>query len=94
MSQTSVYKMRIRTDSADNDALMLLNDGELVAILVELSDESHGDVRGHWTIEMTFGLNGIRRPETFASAEDAAKWVSQHICQQPFTLDHGVVELT
>lgn len=93
MSPTSAYKIRIRTDSADSNALMLLDDGELVAILVELADESHGDGRGQWIIETTFGLNPGRRPGPFACAADAANWIGQHICHQPFVLGQHIVEL-
>ncbi|HVF37135.1 MAG TPA: hypothetical protein VNA29_04255 [Sphingomicrobium sp.] len=72
---------------------MLLDGGELVAILVELADESHGEARGQWIVETTFGLNSGRRPGSFACAADAANWISQHICQRPFALDQGIVEL-
>jgi hypothetical protein len=90
---TSAYKIRIRTDSADNNALILLDDGELVAILVELADESHGDACGQWIIESTFGLNPGGRPGPFGSADEAANWISQHICQRRFTLDGDVIQL-
>jgi hypothetical protein len=85
--------MRIRTGSADNNALMLLEHGELVAILVELADESHGDARGQWVIEAVFGLGPGRRPQTFASASDAARWVGEHCCCTPFELTGDIVEL-
>ena len=56
MSRTSVYQSRIRTDSADGNALLLLARGELVAILVALDDEIHGAERHRWTIEKIFGI--------------------------------------
>lgn len=93
MSQTSAYKTRIRTDSADSHALILLNDGELVAILVELADESHGVDRGKWIIETTFGLHPGRRPEPFADAAQAAYWISEQICGRPFDLGSQILEL-
>lgn len=93
VSRTSAYRMRIRTDSADNNALLLLDGGELVAILVELADESHGDARGQWAIETIFGISPGRRPEAFASAQDAARWVSQHVCHKSFDLSKAIVEL-
>lgn len=87
MSRTTVYRLRVRTDSADENALLLLADNELVAILVELADESHGEDRGHWMIEKTFGLGQARVPEIFSSAEDAAGWVADNISNLPFLLD-------
>jgi hypothetical protein len=91
---TSAYKIRIRTDSADNNALMLLDNGELVALLVELADESHGDARGRWAIEAIFGLSPSRHPEAFNSASDAARWIGRYICHKPFELSDDVVELS
>lgn len=86
MSGTSIYHSRIRTDSADTNALLLLADGELVAILVALDDEVHGQDRHKWTIETMFGVGQERAPGSFASAADAADWVSNHICHLPFLL--------
>lgn len=93
VSQTSAYKLQIRTDSADSNAFLLLDGGELVAILVELTDESHGDGRGQWIVETTFGLNPGLWPGYFACAADAADWISEHICHRPFVLDRQIVEL-
>ena len=77
--RTSVYQSRIRTDRAASNALILLAGGELIAILVALDDEVHGDNRHKWTIETIFGIGHKRAPDTFASAADAAAWVSDQI---------------
>ena len=73
---------------------MLLDDGELVAILVELADESHGEDRGKWNVETTFGLNSGHRTEPFANAAAAASWISEHISHRPFDLGSHLVELS
>ena len=89
MLRTSAYRLRLRTDSADDNALILLSDSQLVAIIVELSDESHGDERGKWTVESIFGLGNGRYPRNHASAGDAADWVSDHLGLNRFNLgDH------
>lgn len=93
MSRTSAYRLRIRTDSADDNALILLSDGELVAILVELADESHGDERGKWAVETVFGLQNHRTRGNFVSAGDAADWVSGQGGHHRFTLDDSVEQL-
>lgn len=72
---------------------MLLDDGELVAILIELADECHGDDRGQWIIESTFGVTESRRAGKFGSADEAADWISQHICRRPFALGRDVTEI-
>ena len=88
--RTSAYRLRIRTDSADDNALILLSDSQLVAIIVELADESHGDERGKWTVETIFGLANGRYPRNYASAGDAADWVSDHLGLRPFILGDNV----
>lgn len=85
--------MRIGTGSADDNAILLVVGGQLRAILVELADEGHGDERGKWAIESTFGLQHPRPLENFASAADAAGWVSDHICNEPFLLGEHLTEL-
>ena len=93
MLRTSAYRLRIRTDSADDNALILLSDGQLVAIIVELTDESHGDERGKWTVETIFGLGNNRNPGNYATAGDAADWVSDHIGLNSFILGDSVSQL-
>ena len=93
MSRTSVYQSRIRTDSADTQALILLAGGELVAILVALDDEIHGDDRYKWTIETVFGIGHHRPPHVFPTAADAAAWVSGNVCHLPFRLDDPIPQI-
>lgn len=94
MSLTSAFQMKIRTDSSDENGILLLAGGQLVAILVELADESHGEERGKWAIEATFGVDGRRHPSSFATAADAADWVSNYICEHPFSLSNITAHLT
>lgn len=93
MSRTSVFKIQVRTGSDDKNALLLLEGGELVAILVELADESHGDARGNWVIETTFAPYPGGRPGAFPSAAHAADWISRNVCKWPFILGQDIVEL-
>ena len=93
MSVTSAYRMKIRTGSADDQAILLLAEGALVAILVELADDGHGDDQGRWIVEASFGLDMDKRAGQFASADDAAAWVSGHIGDHPFTLGDGLALL-
>ena len=87
MPRTSAYQARIRTDSGDNQAILLFDDGALVAILVELADVSHGDRRGEWIVESVFGLYQARSRTSFPSASDAAGWVTDNINHRAFVLD-------
>ena len=91
--RTSAYRLRIRTDSADSNALMLLADSELVAILVELADDGHGVDQGRWVIETIFGFHRRGVPTSFASAEDAADWISDQFGHHRFVLGEMVTLL-
>lgn len=93
MARTSAYDLQIGTDSEDANATILLADGALVAVLVELSDESHGDDRGRWVVEATFGLRNGRIPESFPSRESAANWISSNICGAPFLIGNETPRL-
>ncbi len=93
MLPTSAYNVRINTDSTDSNALILLADGALVGVVVELSDECHGTDQGKWAIEAAFGLDMARIPPPFGSAIDAANWLSAHVGCNLFALDGEVMQL-
>jgi len=93
VSRTSAYRVGIATSSDDEKAVLLLADGQLVAILVELADKGHGEQRGNWAIEAIFGLNHDRIPQTFPSATDAAAWISAHVGGQPFMPMGDLIQL-
>lgn len=77
MPRTSSVAMQVRTGSADSNGVLMLLDDQLIAILVELTDEGHGEACGRWALENTFGLFNISAPETFANVEQAWDWVKR-----------------
>ena len=77
MTETSTIAMKVRTGSADANGMLLILDGQLIAILVELTDEIHGQACGRWGLENSFGLFNISAPETFASIAQALDWVTR-----------------
>lgn len=93
MSRMSAYRVRINTHTADNSAIILLADGVLIGVLSELVDECHGPDRGKWAIETVFGIDDRPDGQTFASADDAANWLSSRVAGGPFSLDGQVPEL-
>lgn len=60
---------------ADRNGMLMLLGDQLIAILVELTDEMHGDARGRWALESRFDLLGGSAPEAFGSLEQAWDWV-------------------
>lgn len=89
----SAYKVRINTHTADNSAIILLADGVLLGILSELVDECHAPDQGKWAIETVFGIAEERIPAVFASAGQAANWLSAQVGGGTFNLDGDVPEL-
>lgn len=93
MSSMSAYKVRINTHTADSRAMILLADGVLIGVLIELADDCHGPERGKWVIETAFGIDGQPDGATFASANEAANWLSARVSGGTFNLDGHVPEL-
>lgn len=77
MPRTSTITMQVRTGSADNNGVLMLLDDQLIALLIELTDDVHGPARGRWALESTFGLFNISTPETFANIEQAWDWLTR-----------------
>lgn len=75
MPTTATIDIKVRTGSADENGVLMVFDNQLIAILIELSDEVHGETRGRWALEHTFGLFSISAPETFVSVEQAWDWI-------------------
>jgi hypothetical protein len=94
VSRTSAYRLRVKTDSADSNGILLFDDGELIAILLELADESHGEDRGKWVIETVFSVELNPPRSSFASAEEASIWVMRHFSGRPFMLGPQLVQLS
>lgn len=87
---SSAYPLRVRTGSADNHGLLILVDGELVAVLVELSDDGHEHHQGSWHVEAVFGLDTGRVHDTFPTAQEAADWVCEKAGGVPCQIHPGL----
>jgi hypothetical protein len=75
----------VATGSADKEGTLVLADGQLLAVLVHLADEIHGDDRGAWFLEAGFGnLAGLAC--LFPTLEEAVEWICQRL-----ELDQGPV---
>jgi len=67
------------TGHADHEGQLVLADRQLIAILVRLDDEIHGEDRGLWFLEAGFGpCHGPSHP-TFRDLEDAARWINERL---------------
>lgn len=77
MSQTSTIALQVRTGSGDSNGMLMLMDNQLIAVLVELTDDIHGDARGRWALESTFDLFNPSAPETFVDIDQAWDWIQR-----------------
>jgi hypothetical protein len=72
--------VRIATGSSDEHGVLFFANGHLVAIIVCLTEPSHGSMAGRWFLEARFGiLSYARAPETFCDIDAAEAWLTAHI---------------
>jgi hypothetical protein len=67
--------MKIKTNSNDENSVLVLSDGYLVAIVVRLDDPTHGSAQGRWHLEAHFD----HVPDTdrlFGDLDEAVAWVA------------------
>jgi hypothetical protein len=70
----------VDTGSPDDKGMLVIANGMLVAVLVQLSAPEHKHV-GFWFLEVGLGrLRGLR-PPVFASLPDATRWIRR--CLKP-----------
>lgn len=75
----------IDTGSPDEDGLLVLAEGRLVAVLVRLSDDHEGTYEGAWFLEVGFGkVDGNAHP-VFATLDDAEAWIESRLTSPVLT---------
>ena len=75
----SLQPVRVKTGKDDEDGLLVLVDGSLVALLVQLSGEEQGELIGSWFLEVGFGPYATTQPPVFPSLVEAQAWIEQHV---------------
>lgn len=71
--------IKIDTSSEDEDGVLALNSGRLIAVLVRLRSPVHADLIGRWNMEAAFdGLN-IREAPVFLNLEEAKTWIDEQL---------------
>ena len=79
MIDITLQPIPVMTGSQDQDGRLVLAGGQLVAVLVRLSDEMHGEARGRWFLETGFGrCDGVEHP-VFESLDEAQTWVRRRV---------------
>lgn len=67
--------VRVATDSEDTDGLLVFSRGDLVAVLVRLS-ENHSQDTGKWFLEAGFGRIYRSQPPVFYNLDHAQEWIA------------------
>lgn len=79
MSVITFQPVRVRTGSNDNEGRLAFVQGELVAVLVRLEDEAHGEARGRWFVEASFGALQHALPDQFGTLDEAVERLRRHL---------------
>jgi hypothetical protein len=74
MAVYALQHVQLKTGSQDRDGRLIFTDGELIAVIVLLADQSHGSDRGLWNLEAYFRSYRPQAP-LFASPRDAVTWL-------------------
>lgn len=75
MGHYDLKPVRLRTGCSDQDGRLIFLNGELTAVIVQLSDEAHQQDIGQWSMEADFSLIASKSP-LFASPQDAIDWLA------------------
>jgi hypothetical protein len=76
--QISFQPIPVLIDGQDNQASLILADGQLTAVIVRLDSETHPpETRGRWRLAVGFGKCNVLGPPLFTSPEEAGAWVEQ-----------------
>ncbi|KMO36827.1 hypothetical protein VQ02_14770 [Methylobacterium variabile] len=73
---------RVRTETEDEQGLLVFADGALAAVLVRLS-AAHGEEEGLWFLEAGFGRLASPQPPKFADLDAAQDWIARQLAPAP-----------
>lgn len=68
----------VDTGSLDREGMLVMANGMLVAVLVQLTAPEHEN-RGCWFLEAGLGPLRDLRPSAFGTLEDATRWLRRHL---------------
>lgn len=68
----------VDTGSLDREGMLVMANGLLVAVLLRLDEPDH-DSPGSWFLEVGFGRLQGSRPTSFATLEEATRWLRRRL---------------
>jgi hypothetical protein len=74
--------LKVATTSSDSHGLLVSKDGFLIAILVQLEPENHGEqLSGKWNLEATFDHLPFPPDEIFDDLDHAETWLNDRLLE-------------
>lgn len=77
-----LHPIHIDTASDDQQGELVFADGKLVAVLVRLASEAHGDDRDSWFAEAGFGPCDPPAKHVFVTRDEATGWIRERIAKR------------
>ncbi len=81
MSATlTLQSIQVATGSSDEEGMLVLAAGRLIAVLVRLSaDHRESKLQDRWFLEVGFGNLGAGLTPTFADLDEARAWIARRL---------------
>ncbi|MCJ2009309.1 hypothetical protein [Methylobacterium sp. J-092] len=74
----TMQPIAVDTGSDDRDGMLVMANGMLVAVLVQLAMTDHEEA-GDWFVEVALGRLGAHRTLTFGNLDDATRWIRRRL---------------
>lgn len=74
----TMQPITVDTGSDDRDGMLVMANGMLVAVLVQLATPDHEDA-GNWFVEVALGQLKAHRAPTFGNLDDATRWMRKRL---------------
>ena len=74
----TMQPIAVDTGSDDRDGMLVMANGMLVAVLVQLATPDHEDA-GDWFVEVALGPLRAHLAPTFENLDDATRWMRRRI---------------
>lgn len=74
----TMQPIAVNTGSDDRDGMLVIANGMLVAVLVQLSTPEHENF-GDWFVEVALGPLRTHLAPTFGNLDEATRWLRQRL---------------
>jgi hypothetical protein len=71
--------VHLASGTPDRDGVLVFGNGDLLAVLVQLTTETHKGLGGLWFLEAGFGYCQGRSAPLFQSPEEAERWIGDQM---------------